>query len=202
MVCYYEDRRRGHPLCFIRLCFPGRQTKREVEPFLFLLTEEFIHFSKPCQYLLDTFYRNYYTFINHIMLRLYFFTYIISIMARKLKNIPSIEYDSSMIGQRISFFRKKKGFTQKELADMIGIKQTLVSDYETGRIRIFAEILARFSIALNVSTDDLLALENENKNRNQINLRIMKRINKIETLPETKKKAILKTIDDLIRANS
>jgi len=85
---------------------------------------------------------------------------------------------------------------------MIGIKQTLVSDYETGRIRIFAEMLARFPIALNVSTDDLLALESENKNRNQISLRIMKRINKIETLPETKKKDILKTIDDLIRANS
>lgn len=85
---------------------------------------------------------------------------------------------------------------------MIGIRQTLVSDYETGRIRIFAEMLARFSIALNVSTDDLLTLKNEHKNKYQISLRVMKRIKKIETLLENRKKAILKTIDDLIRANS
>jgi len=63
-------------------------------------------------------------------------------------------------------------------------------------------MLACFALALNVSTDDLLALEKEYKDKYQISLRIMKRINKIETLPENRKKAILKTIDDLIRANS
>jgi len=123
-------------------------------------------------------------------------------MARKLKDIPLINFDTSQIGQRISLFRKEKGYTQQELAEKIGIKQTLVSDYETGRIRIFAEMLAFFAIALHVSTDDLLGLKEEQENNPKISLRIMKRIKEIEELPENRKKAILKTIDDLIKANT
>lgn len=122
-------------------------------------------------------------------------------MARKLKEEPNIQIDSDEISKRIAFVRKQKGLTQKELADVIGIKQTLISDYETGRVRMFAEMIARFAIALGVSTDYLFGMKESKNGKQKISLRLAKRLNDLETLPENKKKAILKTLDDLIKAN-
>ena len=37
-----------------------------------------------------------------------------------------------MIGKIIKYMRKNKGYTQKELAEIIGVAQTTLSGYETG----------------------------------------------------------------------
>ena len=106
------------------------------------------------------------------------------------------------IGARIATIRKGKGLTQADLAERIGISRLLISDYERGKVRIYADILAKISTALGVSFDTLLATKN-GKNEDYIpNLKIAKRIMALEKLPEIKQKAILKTLDDLIRANS
>jgi len=106
------------------------------------------------------------------------------------------------IGARIATIRKGKGLTQADLAERIGISRLLISDYERGKVRIYADILAKISTALGVSFDTLLATKN-GKNEDYIpNLKIAKRIKALEKLPEIKQKAILKTLDDLIRANS
>ena len=123
-------------------------------------------------------------------------------MARKLKNEPNINIDSTKIGKRIASIRKQKGLTQKELSEIIGIKQTLVSDYETGRVRMFAEMIGRFAIALNVPADQILGLDPSSNETNEISLRLSKRLHELESLPESRRKAILRTLDDLIRANS
>ena len=96
------------------------------------------------------------------------------------------------------YFCDSTGYTQKELAEIIGIKQTLISDYETGRIRIFAEMLAIFAIALKVSTDDLVGLKEEESNNQQISLRLVKRLQRIESLPKNKQKTILSSLDMMI----
>ena len=107
------------------------------------------------------------------------------------------------IGKRIASLRKRKGLTQAELAEKIGITRKLVSDYETDRTHLNDEMVIRFSIALSVSSDMLLGLKNsEITKERHISLRIMRRMKEISGLPEKKKKAILRTLDDLIRANS
>jgi transcriptional regulator with XRE-family HTH domain len=63
------------------------------------------------------------------------------------------------IGQRIARIRKEKELTQKELANLIGIPRSLVSNYEIGRIRLYDEMVTRFAIALEISTDYLLGLK-------------------------------------------
>ena len=64
-------------------------------------------------------------------------------------------------GQRIAKLRKKQGMSQQTLADKIGINRYLVSDYEIGRARIYDEMVKRFAIALDVSTDYLLGLKDK-----------------------------------------
>ena len=53
-----------------------------------------------------------------------------------------------------------RGITQNrpqiELAEKTGMVQTLVSDYERGKLRLNADMILRFATALEISTDALL----------------------------------------------
>ncbi len=75
------------------------------------------------------------------------------------KELTPLNIGTETIGQRIARLRKERGLTQKELAEKIGITQTLVSDYETGRVRIFADMVTRFAFVLGVNTDLIHGLE-------------------------------------------
>ena len=70
--------------------------------------------------------------------------------------LPPVDRGGETIGERIARMRKERGFTQVELADKIGTIQTIVSDYETDRLRLSAEMAVRFALALDVSMDDIL----------------------------------------------
>jgi len=98
--------------------------------------------------------------------------------------------------------RKSKGLSQEALADLIGISRKQVSDYELGRARPNDEVLARFALALETSADSILGLDDLDLADSSQSLRFTRRIRELDQLPEAKKKAILKTLDDLIRANS
>lgn len=123
-------------------------------------------------------------------------------MPQKLKKeLPELELiDDKTVGERISAARKKRGLTQQELADKVGITRVLLSDYETSRVRIFDEMLTRISLSIGVSADYLLGLKEIQQEEN-ISLRYTKRIKEIEQLPEHKRRAVLKTLDDSIKAN-
>jgi hypothetical protein len=84
----------------------------------------------------------------------------------------------------------------------MGITRKQITDYETGRTRMNDEMVVRFALALNVSTDQLLGIKDIDDIQAIPSLRITRRLRDLEQLPEQKRKAILKTLDDLIRANS
>lgn len=109
---------------------------------------------------------------------------------------------SSQIGSSIARFRKSKGLTQAELADKIGISRLLLSDYERGKVRVYADVIAKIADALSISADDILSLKKNKENSYMPTLRLVKRIQQIEKLPETSKKYILKTLDALLKTES
>ncbi|MBA7698280.1 hypothetical protein ES703_106957 [subsurface metagenome] len=123
-------------------------------------------------------------------------------MGRKLKfELPPLKIGNETIGQRIARFRKEIGCSQRELAKKIGITNYLVSDYETGRLHLNDEMVARFAIALEVSADEILGLKNIKHSDIRPTLRIMKRLNRIKELPLAQQKALLRTIDMAIKTN-
>jgi len=77
----------------------------------------------------------------------------------------------------------------------------LVSDYEREKIRMYDDLVIRFAIALDVSSDELLGLKNSRPDAPSVSLRLMKRLATIDAFPEAKKKHILRTLDDSIEAN-
>lgn len=60
------------------------------------------------------------------------------------------------IGTRIRKYREKAGISQKELAGLIGVSNSRISNWEQGINRPDADILAELCRALNVSPSELL----------------------------------------------
>ena len=96
--------------------------------------------------------------------------------------------------------RQKRGLTQAELAEKIGLTREAIAAYESGRVRLIDDVIVRFSLALNVSTDELLGLQSHDGDPLP-SLRLMKRLQKIERLPLAQQKALLKNIDMFLKAS-
>ena len=68
------------------------------------------------------------------------------------------------IGIRIRDFRESKGLTQKELAEIVGVQDAVISNWETGRNRPNVDVSKKLCTALNTSADELIGIKRkENK---------------------------------------
>ncbi|QXV64548.1 LexA family transcriptional regulator [Mucilaginibacter sp. 21P] len=62
----------------------------------------------------------------------------------------------SKISSNIKFLRKKKGLTQQQFADQVGIKRSLVGAYEEERAEPKYELLKQLAIFFDISIDDFI----------------------------------------------
>lgn len=60
------------------------------------------------------------------------------------------------IGQRIKEMRTECGFTQKQLADIIGVAQNTISQYENDTALPSVDIIVKLADTLKTTTDYLL----------------------------------------------
>ena len=112
--------------------------------------------------------------------------------------LPPINTGES-IGKRLSRLRKERGLTQDAVAQKIGITQVLISKYEREILKLSAEMLFRFSKALNVSADEIIGITNNFPDQTP-SLKLMKRLYQIEKLSPSQQKALLKNIDMYLKA--
>jgi len=141
--------------------------------------------------------------LSYVIVKCFFIFLCYNIFGMPKKTVlklPKIDLGPDMIGQRIARLRKIKGLTQIQLAKKMGLIQSLISDYETGRLRLYDEMVARFAIALEVSADDILGINGSNEKKHVFSLKIIKRMLKLEQLPYSKQKPILNTIDALLKS--
>lgn len=61
---------------------------------------------------------------------------------------------------RIREHRKRRGWTQEELGQRVGVSKQRVSQYERGERRPTVEMVYRLAEALGVSTNDVYRVEN------------------------------------------
>ena len=118
----------------------------------------------------------------------------------KLKLMP-VDFDKETLGQRLARIRKERGLTQNDVAERTGLIQTLVSDYERGRLRLAADMIVRFAVALEISTDELLRPKHRKAAPQQkASRKVLRRLQQIESLPAYQQRALLTTIDNFIAA--
>jgi transcriptional regulator with XRE-family HTH domain len=112
--------------------------------------------------------------------------------------LSPVDFGGETLGERIARIRKERGFTQVELASRIGIIQTIISATESDGRKLSAEMAVRFAQALDVSMDELLGPGRTSKRGRKPSRKILRRLEKIETLPRTQQTAVLKTIDNAL----
>jgi transcriptional regulator with XRE-family HTH domain len=105
------------------------------------------------------------------------------------------------IGKSLQSIRKRRGLTQKELGDKIGLTREAVASYEAGRSHLMVITLLDIAAALRVNVNEILGLERKTTEIT-VTRRWSKRMNVVESLPESVKKHILRTLDDVIKANT
>ena len=94
-------------------------------------------------------------------------------------------------GQRLARLRRERGFTQV---------QTLVSDYERGKLRLNADMILRFATALEISTDDLLQPATGALPPRKPSRRVLQRLERIEALPAHVQTTVLKSLDLMLKS--
>lgn len=136
---------------------------------------------------------------NAVFLKIHVIKYIMP-RRSKIKLVP-LNLGNESLGQRLARLRKEKGYTQAELSAKIGIIRELISDYERDKIRPHSEMIIRLAIALEITTDELLGLRQPSKgNGDKPSLKILRRVKRMEELPESQQKVLLKTIDTFLKA--
>lgn len=120
-------------------------------------------------------------------------------MKRPTIKKPPLDFGGETLGTRLARLRKQRGYTQGELAEKVGIGQVLVSAYETGRRRFSAEMAVRFALALEASLDELLHPKAKRVSGKIPNRRVLRRMERIESLPLHQQNHLLKTIDGFLK---
>ena len=108
--------------------------------------------------------------------------------------------EPSPFGQRLAELRKKKGFTQEEFADKIGISRRALAYYETEAPKPpDGETLLSIAKSLKISVDQLLGVKKVQTATSPKEARLMNKLQRVANLPESDKKAVLRYIDALVK---
>jgi transcriptional regulator with XRE-family HTH domain len=111
---------------------------------------------------------------------------------------------SNEFGMRLRAIRKARGLTQYKLADIMNISQRMIAHYENELTRPPLDKIKEFAQALGVNMEELIgSTDIPQKNiREEISLKLVKRVKVIEKLPVRDQKAIFRLINSLLEKNS
>lgn len=86
-----------------------------------------------------------------------------------------------LLGKRIKELRRKKGFTQEQLAEKIGIGTPNISYFETGKFTPAIETIQKIASALDVEIYELYMFKKE-KSIEEIRKELINKINSDEKI--------------------
>ena len=108
------------------------------------------------------------------------------------------------IGERVRALRMARDLTQTALARILGTSQTALSEMERGNRGLTVQQVVKLSRALKVTPNDILGdgrRQRPNDARPR-DTRIVRRLHRIEMLPDAQRQAVLKLLDGIIEAHS
>lgn len=103
------------------------------------------------------------------------------------------------IGARLRALRLERGLSQVELAKLIGSHQTALSQVEVGRRGVSLQQVVKLARALRVTPDQILGQAQPRQPIAHLrNGRLLRRLERIDTLPVSKQRALVQMIDAFI----
>ncbi len=110
--------------------------------------------------------------------------------------------DRAAFGDRLRQIRKSQALTQTELGARMGISQRLVAYYESEGGSPSPELVVRFAEALEIAPDALLGTQKKKRAHTDApspeSVRVWKRFRRIQELPESDRKTVLRMIDAFV----
>lgn len=103
-------------------------------------------------------------------------------------------------GDRLKQIRLGRGLTQQELGDAVGVSNRVVAYYESEGAQPPGALLVDLAQALEVSADELLGIEPLREKISAKQARIRKRLQRVEELPASDQRAVLKFVDALVES--
>jgi len=106
-------------------------------------------------------------------------------------------------GRRLVALRKASGFTQRELAQALGISRRMISYYEGETQHPPTTILPRLAQALGVSADELLnGVGQRESPPHPVDLRLQRKLRQVEQLGLKQRRQVLRLLEALIERES
>lgn len=103
------------------------------------------------------------------------------------------------VGQRLRALREARGLSQVKLAARLGLTQSNVSEMERGIRTVTSNVAIKVAQVLQVSVDDILVGGNGRIEKVPVGrVKLLRRVQRIEQLPEARQRVVLKIIDALI----
>ena len=123
---------------------------------------------------------------------------IIRSMARPRKAKVRVRGDRG-ISERLMRFRQVRGLSQAELANKLGVDQSDISNFERGVYLLNDQLIVQICKILRIHADELLGLAPSKPDGGAVHSRrILRRLQKIETLPKRDQLALFRVIDNAL----
>lgn len=117
-------------------------------------------------------------------------------MARLPKR-PS--FSKKDVGARLRRLREARDISQAKLAQRLGVTQSNVSEMERGIRTVTANLAVKLAKELRVSIDEILVGSNGTSEKTPLrSVKVLRRVQRIEALPEPRQRVVLKMLDALI----
>jgi transcriptional regulator with XRE-family HTH domain len=116
----------------------------------------------------------------------------------KPSKIAVISY--AEIGGRVRALRQRQGLTQVALAKTLGTTQAAVSSVERGGRGLTVQQVVKLARALKATPNEILGERNGRAPR-PTTTRLARRVHRLEALPEPHQTAVLRVLDELLRAH-
>ncbi len=98
--------------------------------------------------------------------------------------------------------RRLAGYSQRTLAQELGVSYRMVAYYEAQTAHIPAHLLPDLAEALGVTVDQLLGRETVSPRKMPENRRLLRKLRQVEKLPPRARHAVIEHIDALVAKHS
>jgi transcriptional regulator with XRE-family HTH domain len=113
--------------------------------------------------------------------------------------------EAESFGERLRRLREARGFTQRELAEAAETSQRMVAYYETHSGTPAGPVLLKLARALKVGPHELMGLKAEQHNTassSPQNLRLWRKLKRVEKLPPAQRRTVVQLIDALVEGEA
>jgi transcriptional regulator with XRE-family HTH domain len=103
------------------------------------------------------------------------------------------------VGARLRGLREARDLSQVRLAIRLGVTQSNVSEMERGIRTVTSNLAVKLAKELRVSIDEILLGSNGSAEKTPLrSVKLLRRVQKIEALPEPRQRVVLRVLDALI----